>query len=163
VTGWSEGARTLTGYLAEEVVGRPAADLLAEEVPSATLAARAGRIVLRHRAEGTVALTVSACPLLGPDGSDAGYVITTERRREGPEATIAAQAFEQASMSMSVFDTHQRYLRLNAAACRVMGVPEEVLLGRPFPETVEDAEHSRGSANWSPLPSATANPPFSSG
>ncbi|MGV9456948.1 SpoIIE family protein phosphatase [Streptomyces sp. NPDC003635] len=144
VTGWSEGARTLTGYLAEEVVGRPAAELLAEEVPSAALVARAGRIVLRHRAEGTVAVTVAACPLLGPDGSAAGFVVTTERHLEGPEATLAARAFEQASMSMSVFDTQQRYLRLNEAACRVMGVPEEALLGRPFPETVEDAEHSRG-------------------
>ncbi|WP_328869041.1 SpoIIE family protein phosphatase [Streptomyces sp. NBC_00287] len=147
VTGWSEGARMLTGYLAEEVVGRPAADLLAEDVPTAVLVARAGRIVLRHRAEGTVTLTVSACPLLGPDGSEEGYVITTERPREGPEATLAARAFEQASMSMSVFDTQQRYLRLNEAACRVMGVPEEVLLGRPFLETVEDAVHSRGFHN----------------
>ncbi|MFE1207457.1 PAS domain S-box protein, partial [Streptomyces sp. NPDC058762] len=28
VTGWSDGARRLTGYTAEEVVGRPARDLL---------------------------------------------------------------------------------------------------------------------------------------
>ncbi|WAZ19295.1 SpoIIE family protein phosphatase [Streptomyces cinnabarinus] len=144
VTAWSEGARTLTGYPAEEVVGRPAADLLAEDVSSAALVARAGRVLLRHRDEGTVAVTVSACPLLGPDGSDAGHVITTGRHREGPEATHGARAFEQASMAMSVFDTRQRYVRLNAAACRVMGVPEEVLLGRPFLETVEDAEHSHG-------------------
>ncbi|MEV5456523.1 PAS domain-containing protein, partial [Streptomyces sp. NPDC052535] len=29
VTGWSDGARRLTGYTAEEVVGRPARDLRA--------------------------------------------------------------------------------------------------------------------------------------
>ncbi|MEV0177437.1 SpoIIE family protein phosphatase [Streptomyces sp. NPDC050803] len=144
VTGWSEGARLLTGYPAEEAVGRPAADFLAEQVPARTLVARSGRVVLHHRDGGTVAVSVMACPLLGPDSTDAGFVIATDRAREGPEADLAARAFEQASLSMSVFDTRQRYLRLNETACRVMGVPEETLLGRPFPETVEDAEHSRG-------------------
>ncbi|MET7816538.1 PAS domain-containing protein, partial [Streptomyces sp. NPDC005395] len=33
VTGWSDGARRLTGYTAEEVVGRPARDLLARGAP----------------------------------------------------------------------------------------------------------------------------------
>ncbi|SBT95800.1 PAS domain S-box-containing protein [Streptomyces sp. DI166] len=144
VTAWSEGARTLTGYPAEEVVGRPVTDLLAEDVPSEALVARIGRVVLRHRDEGTVAVCVCACPLLGPDGSRTGYAITTVRPREGPEAALGARAFEQASMAMSVFDTQQRYLRLNAAACRMMGVPEQALLGRAFPETVENAEPSHG-------------------
>ncbi len=47
-------------------------------------------------------------------------------------------------MAMSVFDPHQRYLRLNEVACKVMGVSEDVLLGRHFPDTVQEAEHSRG-------------------
>ncbi len=50
-------------------------------------------------------------------------------------------------MSLSVFDTEQRYVRLNDVACRVMGVPEDVLLGRYFPESVEDAEHSQSFLN----------------
>ncbi|KUO15513.1 SpoIIE family protein phosphatase [Streptomyces dysideae] len=143
VTGWSDGARLLTGYPAEEAVGRTAADLLAEEVPSETLTARTGRVVLRHRDGHPVPVTATASPMLGPDGEDTGFVITAEPPRS-PEPTLAAQAFQQASMSMSVFDTEQRYLRLNDAACQVMGVPEEVLIGRHFPETVEDAVHSRG-------------------
>ncbi len=32
ITGWSEGARTLLGYAPDEVVGRPAAELLAEDL-----------------------------------------------------------------------------------------------------------------------------------
>ncbi|MEU7407323.1 PAS domain S-box protein, partial [Streptomyces sp. NPDC044948] len=32
VTGWSDGARRLTGYAAEEVVGRPARGLLARDL-----------------------------------------------------------------------------------------------------------------------------------
>ncbi|WUH43404.1 SpoIIE family protein phosphatase [Streptomyces sp. NBC_00444] len=142
VTGWSEGARKLTGYAAEEVVGRAARDLLAEDPSPQTRAALSGPVVLRHRDGSTVALPVQATAVLGPDGAPGGHVITA--RPGGPEPTLAGQAFQQASMSMSVFDTRQRYLRLNDTACRIMGVPEEVLLGRPFLETVEDAEHSHG-------------------
>ena len=37
VTGWSEGARRLLGYPAAEIVGKPAARLLDEEVTAKTL------------------------------------------------------------------------------------------------------------------------------
>ncbi|WP_093781246.1 SpoIIE family protein phosphatase [Streptomyces sp. yr375] len=146
VTGWSEGARLLTGHPATEAVGRAAADLLAEDPPPRADGAWTGPVVVRHRDGSPVRLTVTACPLLGPDGRPTGYTLTAERPRP-PEQTLAGRAFQQASMSMSVFDPRQRYLRLNEVACKVMGVSEDVLLGRPFPETVEDAEHSRGF-NW---------------
>ncbi|MCX4767609.1 SpoIIE family protein phosphatase [Streptomyces sp. NBC_01275] len=143
VTGWSEGARLLTGRPADEVVGRTAADLLAGDLPPHPDGAWTGPVVVRHRDGRPVALTVTACPLLGPDGEPAGCTLTAERPHS-PEPTLAGRAFQQASMSMSVFDPAQHYLRLNETACMVMGVSEDVLLGRPFPETVEDAEHSRG-------------------
>jgi PAS domain S-box-containing protein len=142
VTGWSEGARSLTGRTAEEVVGRPARELLAEDPPDRAVAELAGTVVLRHRDGSAVPLVLRAHPLLGADGAPNGYVITEQPADR--ETSLAGLAFEQASVSMSVFDTRQRYARLNETACRVMGVPEEALLGRPFPETVEDAEHSRG-------------------
>ncbi|MEW2625092.1 SpoIIE family protein phosphatase [Streptomyces sp. NPDC048106] len=144
VTGWSEGARVLTGHPAEEVVGRPAADLLAGELPGEALTARAGTryatLALRHRDGHCVEAAVTVCPVDGGDGRPAGYAVTAEP----PGAALAAQAFEQASMSMSVFDLRQRYLRLNAAACRILGVPETVLTGRFFPDTVADTEENRG-------------------
>ncbi|MBJ6999184.1 SpoIIE family protein phosphatase [Streptomyces sp. CRPSP2-6A1] len=144
VTGWSEGARLLTGHPAEAVVGRPATELLAAELPAAALAARTGTrhgtVALRHRDGHRLDLAVTACPLEGGDGRPAGYAVTAEP----PGVTFAAQAFEQASMSMSVFDLQQRYLRLNAAACKVIGVPEEGLTGRFFLDTVADTESNRG-------------------
>ncbi|MGW2523439.1 SpoIIE family protein phosphatase [Streptomyces sp. NPDC001617] len=143
VTGWSEGARQLTGYPAEEAVGRPARDLLAEHPPAEAVAALSGTVVLRHRDGSTAALTLRACAVQGEDGEPGGYVITAEPPRD-PRTALGGEAFQQASMSMSVFDTRQQYLRLNGVACRVMGVSEETLLGRHFPDTVEDAEHSRG-------------------
>ncbi|MFJ3308927.1 SpoIIE family protein phosphatase [Streptomyces sp. NPDC086549] len=143
VTGWSEGARLLTGHRAEEVVGRPAAGLLDGEVPERTVAARAGVVALRHRDGHRVELALTACPVLGPDGRPTGHVVTADRPR-GAEPALAGQVFQQASMCMQVFDTRQRYLRINDAACQEMGVSEEGLVGRLFMESVEDAEHSRG-------------------
>ncbi|MFJ6000092.1 SpoIIE family protein phosphatase [Streptomyces sp. NPDC092370] len=146
LTGWSRGARQLTGYPAEEVVGRAARELLAEDVPPEAVSALSGTVMVRHRDGYLVGVRVSACAVSGADGETDVYVITAAPPgRE--ETSLAGRAFQQASMSMSVFDTGQRYLRLNEAACHVMGVSEETLLGRHFPETVEEAEHVRGF-NW---------------
>ncbi|MEV1067234.1 SpoIIE family protein phosphatase [Streptomyces sp. NPDC050263] len=146
VTGWSEGARLLTGHAAQEAVGRAAVDLLAEKLPRRADGEWTGPVVVRHRDGHPVALAVTACPILGPEGGPTGWTLTAERPA-APEPTLAGRAFQQASMSMSVFDPRQRYLRLNEVACKVMGVSEDVLLGRYFPETVEEAEHSKGF-NW---------------
>ncbi|MEU9348749.1 SpoIIE family protein phosphatase [Streptomyces sp. NPDC048278] len=143
VTGWSEGARMLTGHRAEEVVGRPATDLLAEPVPAEAPEARRGTVALRCADGRRTEIALTACPVLGPDGAVTGYVLTADPPFQA-DPTLAGQAFQQASMSMSVFDVRQRYLRSNAAACHVMGVPEEALLGRFFPDTVEEAPHSEG-------------------
>ncbi|ANP52693.1 PAS domain S-box-containing protein [Streptomyces griseochromogenes] len=142
VTGWSEGARLLTGRAAEEVVGRPATDLLAEDVPASAIGAQAGTLALRHRDGHRVELAVTACPVLGPDGAASAYVVTVEPPGP-PGVTLAAQAFQTASMSMSVFDLQQRYLRANDASCQVKGVAEEELVGRLYPETVVDGAHGR--------------------
>jgi PAS domain S-box-containing protein len=141
VTGWSEGARQLTGHAADEAVGRPVRDLLAEEPPGDEVAALNGVVRIRHRDGSSVALLLRACPMLDGDGGAGGWVITVERPGE---STLAGKAFQQASMSMSVFDTRQHYLRVNDVGSRVMGVPEEALRGRFFSETVQDTEHSRG-------------------
>ncbi|MBL1108470.1 SpoIIE family protein phosphatase [Streptomyces sp. 5-8] len=140
VTGWSDGARLLTGHAAGDVVGRPAADLLAEEPADGTLLARSGTIALRHRDGHRIELAVTACAVTDADGIPAGYVVTADP----PGCTLAAQAFEQASMSMSVFDLRQRYLRVNDAACKVMGVSEASLSGRFFPDTVGEADYHQG-------------------
>ncbi|MCX4885817.1 SpoIIE family protein phosphatase [Streptomyces sp. NBC_00847] len=144
VTGWSEGARQLTGYPAGEVVGRPVRDLLAEEPPPEAVAALTGTVVVRHRDGSAAPLTVRACVVQSEGGEDGGYMITAERAGDHHRSVQAGRAFQQAAMSMSVFDVSQRYLRLNDVASRVMGVPEDALLGRFFSDTVADAEHSSG-------------------
>ncbi|MEW1779777.1 PAS domain-containing protein [Streptomyces sp. NPDC086777] len=140
VTGWSEGARILTGHRAEKVVGRPATDLLAEQVPAEAPAARRGTVALRRADGRRTEIALTACPVLGPDGGTTGYLLTAAPPFQA-DPTLAGQAFQQASMSMSVFDLRRRHLRSNDVACHALGVPEEALLGRFFPDTVEGSPH----------------------
>jgi serine phosphatase RsbU (regulator of sigma subunit)/PAS domain-containing protein/anti-sigma regulatory factor (Ser/Thr protein kinase) len=140
VTGWSEGARRLTGYTAGEVVGRAVQELLAEDVPLPGLTALTGTVVLRHRDGHAVPLCLSTHPLTGAGGAPQGFVVTTAPVTA--DAMLVAQAFQQAPIAMSVFDTGQRYLRANDKAGEIMQVEAETLAGRHFPDTVAEDDES---------------------
>ncbi|WP_320776395.1 SpoIIE family protein phosphatase [Streptomyces sp. CRN 30] len=139
VTGWSEGAHRLTGYPAREAVGRSVRDLLAPDVPAAAVSALSGTVRMRRRDGSTVELALRGRPLLGADGAPSGWVVTTGPPDDGP-LVLTGETFQQSSLSMSVHDTRQRYLRVNDAALRVLGVTEEDLLGRDLSEAVESVE-----------------------
>ncbi|MFD5078975.1 SpoIIE family protein phosphatase [Streptomyces sp. NPDC058371] len=151
VTGWSEGAGLLTGYTAREVSGRPVSALVDGNAVAVWRALRrgGGSVVAVRRRDGRRAeLALRVCPLHGARGRRAGYVITAAP--EDRDRTLGELAFRQSPLSMSVFDTEQRYLRMNDTACRALGVQEAELRGRFFPATAENAEnadnaeHSRG-------------------
>ncbi|QFR01939.1 SpoIIE family protein phosphatase [Streptomyces phaeolivaceus] len=145
VVGWSEGARRLTGYTAGEVTGRPAADLVDGDaaVVWRTLLTHGDAVVdVRYRDGRRQKVALRICPLRGGRGERRRFVVQANPDRD--ERGLGELAFKQASMSMSIFDKGQRYLRMNDWACRVMGQPEEEFRHQYFPDTVEDAEHSRG-------------------
>ncbi|MGC9499432.1 SpoIIE family protein phosphatase [Streptomyces sp. WG7] len=139
VTGWSEGARRLTGYPAEEVVGRDARELLARDVPPAALSGLAGTALLRHRDGSTVTLRLRGAPLLGAAGTPDGYAVTVEPSAERT-LRLTGETFQQASVSMSVHDTRQRYLRVNDTARRMLGLPAKDLIGRRLPEIMDEVD-----------------------
>ncbi|MGW0817915.1 SpoIIE family protein phosphatase [Streptomyces viridiviolaceus] len=139
VTGWSEGARRLTGHPAEEVVGRAARELLAEDVPPGAVSALAGTVVVRHRDGTTVTLRLRACPLLGADGTSTAYAVTAEPAVE-PDLVLTGEVFQQSSLSMSVLDPGLRYVRVNDAAWRTAGVPAKDLVGRYLPDTLQNID-----------------------
>ncbi|MEV6124924.1 SpoIIE family protein phosphatase [Streptomyces sp. NPDC052077] len=147
VTGWSEGARRLTGYTAGEAVGRQVRDLLAEAPAPGVLAALSGVVVIRHRNGTAVALPLRASRLLtadgdgGDGGEHAGYVVTAEQP-DDPSA-LRGLAFQQAPVSMSVFDDRQRFLLANTVTCRTMDTTEEALRGRYLPDTMRDVPTDR--------------------
>ena len=153
VTGWSEGARRLTGHTAEAVVGRPAAELLAEPLSPTALTEQTGVVALRHRDGHRVELAVSVCPVLGEDGDVQGFVVTALPEPTAPEPWATAQgpaslgrAIRQASVAMSSFDTDQRYLWLNDAACGLMKAEEQALVGQFYADVnfVPDDRISEG-------------------
>ncbi|MFJ8362130.1 SpoIIE family protein phosphatase [Streptomyces sp. NPDC093984] len=141
LTGWSEGARRLTGYTAEEVVGRAAQELLAEDVPLPGLTALTGTAVLRHRDGHAVPLCLSVHPVTGVDGSPQGFVVTTAPATA--DSALVARAFQQAPVAMSVFDLGQRYIRANDRAGEILQVDADTLTGRYLPDTVADDESAR--------------------
>ncbi|MFF8842726.1 SpoIIE family protein phosphatase [Streptomyces sp. NPDC015127] len=149
VTGWSEAARRLTGYTAEEVTGRPATVLAAGDTGDAWRTLRSGGtavVAVRHRDGQHGEVVLRGCFMRRGPEERPEFVITIAEPdgRSGRDEALGALAFQQASMSMSVFDTEQRYLRMNDTACRVMGIHEDEFLGRFYLDTVEHADHSRG-------------------
>ncbi|MEU1050875.1 SpoIIE family protein phosphatase [Streptomyces sp. NPDC005897] len=146
VTGWSDGARRLTGYAAEEAVGRPARDLLARDAPARPLArtsptgtALSGSVLIRHRDGHPVSLRLTVCPLLGADGAPDGYLATAEASG-GPPPALIDDAVRQASLSLSVLDPDLRFVHVNDTACRMLGRSAEELVGRGLPDTLADFE-----------------------
>ncbi|MHC5905976.1 PAS domain-containing protein, partial [Streptomyces sp. S6] len=120
VSGWSEGGRLLLGWAAEDVVGRPLADLLPGGVDPS------GCVALRHRDGSTVDVVVDVQPLAG----DGGQVLTVQRWERRP--VIADLAFEQSPFALGVYDTDLRFLWVNASACRVMAHTEEQVRGLKY-------------------------------
>ncbi|MFD7689763.1 SpoIIE family protein phosphatase [Streptomyces sp. NPDC059781] len=145
VTGWSEGARRLTGHPAEEAVGRAVRALLAEDTPSGTAPLLSGPVTLRHRDGRSVPARLTVRPLRGARGTPAGHLITAEPS-DAAETSLAARAFQQASLGISVVGPDLRYLLVNDTACRLLGEPQESLVGRSCLEPMEDDEYTRGLA-----------------
>lgn len=123
VTGWSEGARRLLGYRAQEVVGRAAVDLLAEQGPAETAGVSSttsqewsGTAALRHRDGHRVELALHAHPSLGTDGSLQGFVVTASQDESEQDRQLLEWAFAQSSVALSTYTTDSGTWRLNEVA-----------------------------------------------
>ncbi|GAA2402236.1 SpoIIE family protein phosphatase [Actinomadura vinacea] len=139
VTGWSEGARRLTGYAPEDVVGRQATDLLVEDPPALHVpAAFSGVVDLRHRDGHTIRLAVRTCTVMDGDGRPQAFVLIAT------EPTVGEQVIQQASIPMAAYDTEQRYLWVNEVGASVMGVGKEALLGRHFGDILPGEPSTQG-------------------
>ncbi|MFB9351508.1 SpoIIE family protein phosphatase [Streptomyces heliomycini] len=143
VTGWSEGARLLTGHPAEEAVGRDVRALLAEDAPSGATPLPSGPVTLRHRDGHPVPARLTVRPLLDARGAPTGHLITAEPP-DAARTPLAAWAFQQASLAISVVGPDLRYLLVNDTACRLLGESQENLVGRSCLDTMEDDEYTRG-------------------
>ncbi|MCD9874733.1 SpoIIE family protein phosphatase [Streptomyces guryensis] len=136
VSGWSEGARLLLGWTAEDTVGRPVTDLLVDSPPPGFPEGygagpdSTGFIPLRHRDGSTVDAMLVVHPLSGLDSQAQGYVVTIQRWGRRP--VIADRAFEQSPFALGVYDTELRFLWINASSGRVIAHSEEQVLGKKY-------------------------------
>ncbi|RRR87553.1 PAS domain S-box protein [Streptomyces sp. RP5T] len=154
VTGWSEGARRLLGYRAAEVVGRPAASLLAREPPVEmlrslrTLPRWSGTATLRHRDGHHLAVNLLA-HRRELDGEDAGggeWLLLSPLIRSAPplqDDTLVMWAFTRSPVTTALYDTGLRLRRANADMERVIGLPEAAMQGLRVSEIVVDPESDR--------------------
>ncbi|MFD9216745.1 SpoIIE family protein phosphatase [Streptomyces sp. NPDC059544] len=96
VTGWSEGARRLLGYAPAEIMGRPAARLLAHGAGTVAPAAAwpadvSATLVLRHRDGHDLALTLNGTRRTTTSGVTE-WLVTSTTAAEAPSGTGAAEA-----------------------------------------------------------------------
>ncbi|MEU1168028.1 PAS domain-containing protein, partial [Streptomyces sp. NPDC005921] len=151
VIGWTRGAEALLGHPAAEVVGRPAARLLAMRADPARAAGVAercrsgmgwsGLIPVRHR-DGRgidVALRVSAS--FSMDGGECFLLSAREQRPQWAMGQSVLDGFlTRSPIGMAVMDLDLRYVWLNDTLERFGGVPREQRLGRRLSELLPGLE-----------------------
>ncbi|MFF7266352.1 SpoIIE family protein phosphatase [Streptomyces sp. NPDC008159] len=154
VTGWSEGARRLLGYRSAEVIGRPAAPLLAEEPPAETLRSLHtmprwhGTATLLHRDGHCLAVNMLAHHR-EPDREDSGggewLLVSPLTGPSSPlqDDTLVMWAFTRFPSTAALYDTGLRLRRANADMERVIGLPEAAMRGLRVSEIVVDPEGDR--------------------
>ncbi|GKQ41388.1 SpoIIE family protein phosphatase [Streptomyces sp. A012304] len=140
VTAWSAGARRLLGYESQEVVGRPAAYLLAAKLPVALrrhLAARepwTSDVSLRNRDGDRVKVQLRGTPLADPDG-DTLWVVTPAAMAYAAAPTEAGTArlwdltLAQLPVPVAVYDHEARFVACNQVMSRAMGLTQEEMRG----------------------------------
>jgi PAS domain S-box-containing protein len=142
VTAWSPGAQRLLGYTAEEVMGRPAALLLASDVPSpapwrsSCPAPWSGKVSLWHRDGGRVAVELLAYPSHDSRGRIEWLAvsltpeISTAEVLDQDEARFLDLGFAQSRFAMAIHDRDLRLVRVNDLMCRRVDLLEAEMRGR---------------------------------
>ncbi|MFI1484097.1 SpoIIE family protein phosphatase [Streptomyces sp. NPDC020747] len=153
VTEWSEGARRLLGYSSAEVVGRPAADLIDEEISAEALGRLpalprwSGTARLRHQDGHRVEARMLAHHRQG-EGGDSDWLVLSPLT--GADVAVqdteklAAWSFYQASCcSMEAYDTNLRLRQANHYSERALDLTEAEMRGLRHAELVAHPEFDR--------------------
>ncbi|MFH9085053.1 SpoIIE family protein phosphatase [Streptomyces sp. NPDC017673] len=148
---WNEGARRLLGHPADAVLGRPAAELLADAgAPVPPLGPRwAGTVGLRHRNGRTVPVWLLAHHRPAHDEHPGDWLVVTPLTGTGPPAgddPLTEAGLIQSPCPVAVYDDRLRLRRMNEAMAGVVGLPEERVRGlrlaeiggRPQSEELEE-------------------------
>ncbi|WP_124437971.1 PAS domain-containing protein, partial [Streptomyces sp. NL15-2K] len=142
VTEWSEGSRQLLGYLPDEIVGTPAARLLAETLTSETLreiqalSRWSGRLRLRHRDGQPVEAGLLAHRQTMTDTGPDWFLVCSLAEAATPQDKPLMEWMlrQSPSCAMLVFDTHGRLRHANSCAENALGLTETEMRGLRFME-----------------------------
>jgi PAS domain S-box-containing protein len=132
---WNEGARLLLGHPSAEVVGRPAAGLLADghggTLPGPGDDRWNGTLALRHRDGHTVTVWVLAHRRPAPDdGPDTWLAVAPlDRGPDHPDDPLVRAALTQSPCATMIFDDRLRLRGVNDAMARLIGLPADRLRG----------------------------------
>ncbi|MGW1953427.1 SpoIIE family protein phosphatase [Streptomyces sp. NPDC001920] len=152
VTGWNAGAERLLGYSGAQIVGRPAADLLADPVPApdlppfARLSRWHGEIPLRHLDGGRREIKVLAHHRTAPTGRREWFVVSavTGRRPQPLDEPFVSWTFAQSPCcALALYDTRLRLRRANGAMEKAVALTEADMLGLRVNEIVDDPAGER--------------------
>ncbi|MEX2970083.1 SpoIIE family protein phosphatase [Streptomyces sp. C184] len=151
VIAWTRAAERLLGYRAEEVLQRPATELLAIPGDAAKVAAVArwcraadgwgGSVAARHRDGRNLQLAVQATPVLDGAGRERWSVLALEEWRlpgGGVNQLVLEPFLAHAPVGMAVLDTALRYVWVNDALERL--IPLDRRLGRRVAEVLPPLE-----------------------
>ncbi|MET7455239.1 SpoIIE family protein phosphatase [Streptomyces sp. NPDC005574] len=138
---WSAGARRLLGWSAADVVGRPAARLLADGDHRADGVPGGRRwdgvLTLRHHNGGTETVWLLAHRRPPADGVPGSWLLLTPLEGDGPRAPddlLETAALVQSPCALAIYDDRLRLRRINAAMEEIIGLPEERVRGLRLPE-----------------------------
>ena len=161
VLSWNAAAEHLYGYKAAEMIGKSLLPLFPEERAeewSGLLGPVREGLTVRHfdserlRKDGSrVQVTITASPVLGPDGSVVGVSSIVHDRTERSRLTEAMrQAEQEAAETLGILDTLQstapvgfsfvdpdfRFVRVNEKAAAINGVSVQDHLGRTMADVI---------------------------
>ncbi|MGW0707834.1 SpoIIE family protein phosphatase [Streptomyces sp. NPDC002643] len=152
VTGWSEGAQVMLGYAPEDIVGKPAADLLAEDMKELVRQPRngqperwSGKATLRHRDGHRVEARLLANRRVAQDGAAEWFVVSAMPRPPRPyhSDALVQWAFAQWPYALAIYDTDLRLERANTDMERVLALPEDQIRGLRVSEIATGPEADR--------------------
>ncbi|KAB2973582.1 SpoIIE family protein phosphatase [Streptomyces sp. SS1-1] len=149
VTGWNAGAERLLGHPAGEIVGRPAAGLLAEPPrgrdlpPFPRLRRWHGTVALRHRDGRTLTAKVLAHHRTRENGRREWFCVSAPPDRPSPperhDDPFVSWSFTQSPCcATALYDTRLRLRRANRAMERAVALTEDDMLGLRVGEIVDD-------------------------
>lgn len=141
IMAWSAGAQRLLGYEAAEIVGRPAAGLLAAGLPESARRHMAdghrvaSEVALRHRGGDRVVVRLQATPLADA-GRERLWLVTGAAPARVPDLTGPATealwdlTLAQLPVPVAVYDLEARLVTANAVMAQVMGMTVAEMRGR---------------------------------